>query len=483
MKKLLRILIPGLLATTVLASCEKFTTGYDVSPNLPSGASTKLLLTSVELSAGFQEEVNAARLSSIWSQQFSGVARQAAGLDAYQTLASDYSGDWGNFYLNTANNARLAEAGADADKNPLVKGIAQTLEGMTIGHATALWGDIPYSEAFNPTIASPKFDAQKDVYTSVLTLLADAAANLAKPGISPGAADIYFGGKGTKWLAVANSLRARYYLHTKDYANAAKYAALGVSSPANNLVINHAGTAQGVDWNPIFSFLAADRPGDITADAAFATKLLATSRNNAKTDETGRLKYFYEKTFVNGVGNGNATIDYEPNIDDGAFQINSPYPLVTYEETQLILAEAQIRLSGFTAALAALNVVRASHDGTDSPYAGNGTAKYQAYVAADFATGGIAANGAANDNEALLKEILTEKYLSLIGQIESFNDQRRATPLAGGSVVAKSLVGVTPKKGNALPQRFLYPQVEINTNANTPSQTVTDLFTPTAVNK
>ena len=109
--------------------------------------------------------------------------------------------------------------------------------------------------------------------------------------------------------------------------------------------------------------------------------------------------------------------------------------------------------------------------------------KYDAYTAADFAAGGIAVYGAANANEALLKEILTEKYLSLIGQIEPFNDQRRAKPLAGGSILAKSLVGVTPKKGASLPQRFLYPQIEITTNPNTPAQTVADLFTPTSVNQ
>ena len=493
MKKPLRLLVPGLLAATALAGCEKFTTGYDVNPNLPSGASTTLLLTSTEVATGLQQEGSAARLSGIWTQQFTGIARQAAGLDVYQTLASDYDSDWSNTYLYVGNNARLAEAGADADKNPLVKGIAQTLEGLSIGQTTALWGDIPYSEAFNPAIAKPKFDAQKDVYTSVLALLADATANLAKPGISPGAADIYFyqfakdpaGIKlaQSQWIAVANTLRARYYLHLKDYLNAAKYAALGISAPANNMVMLHAGTAYGVDLNLLNSFFNQDRAGDITADGAFATKLLAAGHNNAKTDETGRLKYFYAKTFINGAATGNAAVDYEPNIFDGAFTASSPYPLVTFAETQLVLAEAQLRLGNFTTALAALNAVRAYHASTTSPYAANGKVQYDAYTAADFAAGGIAVYGAANANEALLKEILTEKYLSLIGQVEPFNDQRRATPLAGGSPLAKSVIGVTPKKGDALPQRFLYPQIEITTNPNTPVQTVADLFTPTPVNK
>lgn len=486
MKNFNKIAISALLATTVLTGCEKFTKGYDISPNLPLGASTNLLLTTSEVATGLQEETNAARLSAIWTQQFTGVTRQAAGLDAYQTLASDYDSDWANFYQYVLTNSRLTQTSADRDKNPLIKGIAQTLEGLSIGHATALWGDIPYSEALNDAIAKPKFDMQRDVYAQLQVVLADAIVNLGKPGLNPGTADVYFSGNKTKWLAVANTLRARYYLHMKDYANAAKYAALGIQSVAGNMVLQHPGTADQVDYNLINSFLDQQRPGDITADAAFATKLLATQHTNAKTDESGRLGYFYALTFVKGQQNGYANIDYEPNIYDGAFTPSSAYPIVTYEENQLISAESQLRLNattGFTTALSALNDVRAYHNGTNSPYAANGTPHYAAYTAADFAVGGIAANDAVDANEALLKEVLTEKYLSLIGQIEPFNDQRRATTLAGASNASISVVGVKPTKGTKLPQRFLYPQIEVTTNPNTPAQSANDLFTKTTVNQ
>jgi hypothetical protein len=66
----------------------------------------------------------------------------------------------------------------------------------------------------------------------------------------------------------------------------------------------------------------------------------------------------------------------------------------------------------------------------------------------------------------LLKEILTEKYVSLFGQLEPFCDIRRT----------KNLIGVVPTFGTKLPERFLYPQDEINTNSNTPSGA--DLFAP-----
>lgn len=499
MKKTLTLSVVTLAVASVLSGCEKFTKGYDVSPNLPLGASTNLLLTTSEAATGLQEETNAARVSAIWTQQFTGSSRQAAGLDVYQTLASDYDSDWSNFYQLVLTNTRLTENSADAAKNPLIKGIAETLEGLCVGHATSLWGDVPYSEAINDAISKPKFDAQKAVYTQVQTVLADAITNLSRPGVSPGSADIYYAGDATKWTAAANTLRARYYLHAKDYPNAAKYAALGIQSAAGNLVLQHPGTADQVDYNLINSFLDQQRPGDITADDAFAPTLLATKRSNAKTNELGRLRYFYALTFVNGVQYGYANVNYEPNIypagsviskgvkttGDGAFTASSPYPIITFEENQLILAEALLRVStsaNFAQSLALLNAVRAYHAGSTSPYAATGAVQYDAYVATDFAAGGIANYGSANANEGLLKEILTEKYLSLIGKIEPFNDQRRATTLAGASNTALSVVGVAPKKGSVLPQRFLYPQTEITTNSNTPVQSASDLFTKTSVN-
>jgi hypothetical protein len=73
-------------------------------------------------------------------------------------------------------------------------------------------------------------------------------------------------------------------------------------------------------------------------------------------------------------------------------------------------------------------------------------------------------------NAALLREILTEKYISLIGQIESFNDLRRT-----GNYLN---LPILPTGKTQYPQRLLYPQIEINTNAaNVPTSNV-GLFNP-----
>ena len=96
---------------------------------------------------------------------------------------------------------------------------------------------------------------------------------------------------------------------------------------------------------------------------------------------------------------------------------------------------------------------------------------YEAYVAADFESGGIANQPGATAMESLLHEIVEEKYVSLVGQIEVFNDIRRT----------ENLLEIPSTNGSEIPNRFLIPQVEINANANTPNP-IPDLTEKTPVN-
>ena len=74
----------------------------------------------------------------------------------------------------------------------------------------------------------------------------------------------------------------------------------------------------------------------------------------------------------------------------------------------------------------------------------------------------------------LLREILTERYLTFMGQINAFNDARRTNNAL--SMPVKSATAPS------LPQRFLYPQSEINTNPNVPKP-IPGLYEKTPVNK
>lgn len=79
-------------------------------------------------------------------------------------------------------------------------------------------------------------------------------------------------------------------------------------------------------------------------------------------------------------------------------------------------------------------------------------------------------------DQALLREILEERYVSFFGQIEGFNDMRRTQDETAVRVP------VAPNTGASLPQRFLYPQSEIDRNSSTPGP-IPGIFVRTPVNQ
>jgi hypothetical protein len=244
------------------------------------------------------------------------------------------------------------------------------------------------------------------------------------------------------------------------------------------------GEVYNSDFNLYYSFGVYDRDSYMGAQEAYAPKLIDPSdgdyRGNTKTSEEARANYLYI------LGGGFYHAGNELNIqcafdgwvgdpsEDGFFGGSTSFPLVTYEENELIKAEANARNGNFGDALSALNSFRSyMNDGgyIGAYYADEFDLKYEAYEDADFETGGIENQGGTKE-QSLLKEIVEERYITLIGQIEQFNDVRRT----------KNLLGLTPVTGSSIPQRFLYPQSELNTNSNTPKQQPSDLFKPTTVN-
>jgi hypothetical protein len=139
--------------------------------------------------------------------------------DAYRRLGpADTDGDFINTYSQELKNFQVVIDGGKAGGQPLLWGPASVMRSLVFSHITDVWGDVPYSQALQGEkgVLSPKYDAQKDIYTDLFTVLGDATnAMAAAPATAPklGAADPFYGGSPLGWQRFANSLRARLAMH------------------------------------------------------------------------------------------------------------------------------------------------------------------------------------------------------------------------------------------------------------------------------
>ncbi|CCH52684.1 hypothetical protein BN8_01702 [Fibrisoma limi BUZ 3] len=468
MRRIYKSLYIALLSLT-FGSCESIVDNLNTDPNNPTDAPANLLLTGTQLANMAVQEGMASRLGTIWSGYLTGADRQWRDYFLYNVSAGVYDTDWNTVFRGTHANALIGIAKATELGNRKMLGIIKVVQANSLATATELWGDIPFSEAGRiEEFANPKFESQKDVYAKLLALLDEAIADFDSGIGTVGAEDIHFGGEATRWKQVAYTLKARLLTDLKQYDAAYTAAQNGISAYANSLYGPH-GTTTNINENHFYSFLTAQRTGDIYAVGAYNVGLLnpastATYRGNVKTNETARFRFYYREAGVNTPGK------IEPNTAStatasGFFARDARFPMVTYQENILTLAEMALRSGkGFAVALENLNKYRSFLNAggyLSASYQVAGTFKYEPYVAADFAAGGLENPDGISADNALLREILQERYVSFYGQHLGWNEERRTRREAVG-------VKIQPNSGTQLPNRFIYSQNELNSNPNSP---------------
>lgn len=475
------IKIAGLVLGAGLISCESLVDNMNTDLNNPTDASATLILTGAQLGNVSVQEGHLARVAAMWSGYFTGTDRQYKDIYSYNVTGASFNDVWQFVYQGVVEQTKLVIAKSQTTNNRLVQGIAKVTRAHALGTAAACWGDVPFSEAADiAKFPNPAFEPQIEVYKKLQTLLDEAIADLESGiGTSPGAADIFFQGDAAKWKQAAYTLKSRFYVETREYQLAYTAAGKGIAAPGGSLVVTH-GSTLNVNENLMYAFIARNRVGDINAALALAPKLLNPAspdyHGNAKTDETARYNHHFMTVNASGT-----QIPVSPNTNSsttsrGLFGQSAPYPLITFSENLLTLAEAGLRSGGLANGLEKLNAFRAylNAGGDLDPTYKTYTYRYEPYVAGDVAPGGMLNKDGIQAEQALLREILMERYLTFNGQILGFNDLRRTRKEA----VA---VQLSPNAGAALPERMIYSEAEVNSNTSAP-RPVPGVFVKTPVN-
>lgn len=458
MKKIfLIIIIPVFLS---ISGCEKFIEGYDVDPNNPSVITPSLLLSNVEVNVFATYGGGMARNSAILTQHMNGVSDQSRIVWAnYNIREGDITNEWLTIYTGILVNSQ-ALIDQFGERNPYYAGIAKIMKVLGFGIATDYWGDIPMKEALKGLSGkeedfSPHYDPQQVVIQGLQQLLDDAITDLSKPQadnvLLPGVDDYIFGGDVDMWKNTAWILKARYAMRlTKRDAN--------VSENAINYLKNITATDGSMDANCIFGESANElnqwyafqlaRGGYMKMGEFFIDLLKGTN--------DPRLPFFASPD-LDGNYTGAPLGSQEQGFSDiGPYiaSATSPIPLVSFEEAKFLEAEASFRLGHKTEAALAHNKA--------------------VVVAVEKVTGEAAPSEfveacASETAESItLEKIMTQKYIALFAQVETYADWRRTNIPA----LTSNPQGVT----TAIPRRFPTPQDERVNNLN--AVVVSDITSP-----
>ena len=447
------ILIASML---MLASCE-IPTDLNDNPNeiTLQDVDASLFLNGAQLANIMVQNSHLNRITGMFSGQLIGYTSLYSNIYGYSLSTVESNDEWNGCYTGVLTNVRHIVEAVPDDK--LLVGIAKVIEAHAVGTLAILMGDVPYAEAVNDAVEDPVFDSQLEVLAAMTTLLDGAISDLGSASSRPESYDIYYDGDKDKWLAAAYTLKARYALIQSNYSAALTAANMGISSSADDMNFiprGDAAVSEG-DKNLFNAILSGSRTGDLGNNGSYLLELLndttSAYRGNAKTNETARHNY-YKIDETSGEGNL------------GVIERFEPMPMVTYSENQLIKAEAAARTGAD--GLGHLNDYRAwlaSGGRLNATFNSDTTIQYDAYVSADFASGGMENSDGVSAETALLREIIEERYVSGFGTYMPFNDHRR---LRGDGETDLIVPFPLNPGGSAHVERVPYAQDELTSNSN-----------------
>lgn len=432
-----------LLLVGLLVNCENFLSGgiLDSDPNRTTDVPILEQLANLQPVLYGWYEADIGIFAIMWMQQLAGVNHQYMSYEEYVMTTDLFNGPWGNVYTEGGliDQNEVAERAEEANLRTIA-GIAKMHEAMMMATAAFVWGDMPYSQAVQPSeYPNPEYDDQLDIHNAVLALIDEAIADFnAGQAYFEGSYDFAFGGDKDKWVRAAHTLKARILLNWAEvnngnYAQALVEAQQGISSIDGSWRAYHSETAG--EWNLFYQLKNQQR---------WYERVGAQIVNMLKNDNDPRLQVYFEPNskgeyigsghmeFLEDVGWFN-----EQTLGGDGWHVD----LLSWEENQYIIAECQYQTGNEAAALETLNETLAGIENRWADYLGGASIpRYSGLSGVD-----------------LLQAIMNEKYKALIQNPQVWDDWKRT----GFPVL-------TTKDNREIPRRFLYPQDEENANKNFP---------------
>lgn len=366
---------------------------------------------------------------------------------------------------------------------------AKALKAFTYQTLVDVYGEVPYSEAFDVSNTAPKYDEGKDVYAGVLAELDEALKNV-KSTDMVSANFLYGKGKASgvaNWVKFANAVKLRILTRESGVVDVKSQLAALIAEnnfPTSDVEFGGIWGTEQNSANPFFAeeFSSWKSQENLVANTAIINTLVQKDADGNVVYQDPRVSSFFkangEGKYVGGVGGTN----YSTSKNYKASYWCRPVATAEMPVVILPLSEINFMISEYYASVG--NTAKA-------------TEYYNSAIEASFATAGV--DGAAEyisrfpfDASNYKKSIGVAKWVALCGvdPFEGYAELRRLGYPTFGSLKGEDLYNVsadsfTPEKlpaatlytplyvfnqvgNNKLLMRWPYAESSSSRNSNTP---------------
>lgn len=489
-----KILIAILAVSLVAGGCTKSLEGLNNNPNQPTAVTPNVVLSAALVQTGYNMANDFQNLPcwiGYWSR--SGNYVPDVQTETYNIAHNYTDSEWTRMYGNLSNYNYIENAGRSV-KNPFYIGAAKVMQAFVFSTLVDVYNNVPYSDAFKvATEVQPKYDDAQTIYNALVVNLDSAFGyfEAAKTFYTTVATqvqintdnqyDIIFGGgrpagssvdtsRMSLWEQFANTVKLKLLIHQSQVSSQqpfikseiAKTAAFGYLGAGQSASVNPGYQASSGKINPLF--------GDFYTVTGSTTVTQNYYRGNSVAVNfylnTADNRGFYVYT---GVGNTIAgNYEGDPNsLPNSSTSGVGPGLLKGYTQDELILSDFEslflqaeaVQRGYITSGNAQSLYQQAITQNYIYLYSGvSGAGDPVAESTAYYTSGQTDVDWTASPNP--LEAILTQKWIAFngINWVEAWTDYRR-TGIPALPITA-SPTHLVPQ----IPIRYLYPQIELNTN-------------------
>lgn len=146
------------------------------------------------------------------------------------------NGTWSNAYASILADINFLVPLAEKSNLQRHLGIAKTIKAMVLMDLVDTYGNVPYTEAIDPSNFSPKVDEGSTVYAAALKLLDEASAHFTATTSGGTPNDYFYARNYTRWNKLVNTLKLKHHLNTRLVNADASKNAINALIAANALI-------------------------------------------------------------------------------------------------------------------------------------------------------------------------------------------------------------------------------------------------------